>query len=307
MEHIHLFFALNDNYCPHCCTTMVSILENNGNLFFEFYLLSDYISPENRQKLDCLNQQYDHFQIHYVKVDNTIFKQFDLNIQYITPQTYYRYAIAEWFPQLDKALYLDCDLIVKGSLEELWHTDISDYLCAGVPDLWIENIYYKPEIKLQPHECYINAGVLLLNLKKMRAEHTYQTLCQTTEQPPCKIGIVDIKKVVANSSEAKSIQTEQKKKIDELTRFIEKARLSVDKEKDPKKQKELEEKFTKELNEKRTAIDSEYTKKLSLAEQDIRNIIETTAKDKGYSMVIMKSVVLYGGEDITDEVAKAVK
>ena len=191
MEHIHLFFALNDNYCPHCCTTMVSILENNGNLFFEFYLLSDYISPENRQKLDCLNQQYDHFQIHYVKVDNTIFKQFDLNIQYITPQTYYRYAIAEWFPQLDKALYLDCDLIVKGSLEELWHTDISDYLCAGVPDLWIENIYYKPEIKLQPHECYINAGVLLLNLKKMRAEHTYQALCQTTEQPPCKIKFQD--------------------------------------------------------------------------------------------------------------------
>ena len=86
------------------------------------------------------------------------------------------------------------------------------------------------------------------------------------EQPPCKIGIVDIKKVVANSSEAKSIQTEQKKKIDELTRFIEKARLSVDKEKDPEKQKELEEKFTKELNEKRTAIDSEYAKKLSLAE-----------------------------------------
>lgn len=127
------------------------------------------------------------------------------------------------------------------------------------------------------------------------------------ELSTCKIGIVDIKKVVANSSEAKSIQTEQKKKIDELTRFIEKARLSVDKEKDPEKQKELEEKFTKELNEKRTAIDSEYAKKLSLAEQDIRNIIETTAKDKGYTMVIMKSVVLYGGEDITDEVAKAVK
>ena len=127
------------------------------------------------------------------------------------------------------------------------------------------------------------------------------------ELSTCKIGIVDIKKVVANSSEAKSIQTEQKKKIDELTRFIEKARLSVDKEKDPEKQKELEEKFTKELNEKRTAIDSEYAKKLSLAEQDIRNIIETTAKDKGYTIVIMKSVVLYGGEDITDEVAKAVK
>ena len=51
MEHIHLFFALNDSYCRHCCTTIVSILENNPDDFFDIYLLSDYINPENRQKL----------------------------------------------------------------------------------------------------------------------------------------------------------------------------------------------------------------------------------------------------------------
>lgn len=142
MEHIHLFFALNDTYCRHCCTTIVSLLENNPDDFFDIYLLSDYISPENRQKLSSLGQRYSHHTIHFHIVDDTDFRNFNLNIGYITLQTYYRYAIAEWFPELDKALYLDCDLVVNGPLKELWQTDITDYICAGVPDLWIENIYY---------------------------------------------------------------------------------------------------------------------------------------------------------------------
>ena len=180
MEHIHLFFALNDSYCRHCCTTIVSILDNNPDDFFDIYLLSDYINPENRQKLSSLAQRYSHHKIHFHIVDDTDFRNFNLNIGYITLQTYYRYAIAEWFPELDKALYLDCDLVVNGPLKELWQTDITDYICAGVPDLWIENIYYKPEIGMSLDELYINAGVLLLNLKKMRAEHTGLLLSQAT-------------------------------------------------------------------------------------------------------------------------------
>lgn len=191
MEHIHLFFALNDSYCRHCCTTIVSILENNPDDFFDIYLLSDYINPENRQKLSSLAQRYSHHKIHFHIVDDTDFRNFNLNIGYITLQTYYRYAIAEWFPELDKALYLDCDLVVNGPLKELWQTDITDYICAGVPDLWIENIYYKPEIGMSLDELYINAGVLLLNLKKMRAEHTGLLLSQATAQPPYKIKFQD--------------------------------------------------------------------------------------------------------------------
>ena len=191
MEHIHLFFALNDRYCQHCCTTIVSILENNPNEFFDFYLLSDYISDKNRQQFARLEKRYSKFNIHYHIIDDSAFRQFSLNIDYISRQTYYRYAIAEWYPRLDKALYLDCDLVVNGRLRELWETDITGYLCAGVPDLWVENIYYKPEIGFALDELYINAGVLLLNLKKMREEQTYRTLCQATVQPPCKIKFQD--------------------------------------------------------------------------------------------------------------------
>lgn len=191
MDNIHIFFALNNDYTQHCCASVVSILENNPDFFFDFYLLSDYISPENKQKLASLSRRYSHFEIHYPDIDDSPFRNFALNINYISLQTYYRYAIAEWYPQLDKAIYLDCDLIVNGSLKEIWETDITDYLCAGVSDLWIENIYYKPEINFSHEELYINAGALLLNLKKMREEQTYRALCQATAQPPCKIKFQD--------------------------------------------------------------------------------------------------------------------
>ena len=98
----------------------------------------------------------------------------------VSPVSYYRYIIPELSPQLDKALYLDGDLVVNGSLEKLWDTDITDYLCAGVHDLWIENINYKPQIGFSSDELYINAGVLLLNIPKMREKKIYEKLCETT-------------------------------------------------------------------------------------------------------------------------------
>ena len=37
-------------------------------------------------------------------------------------------------PDMHKALYLDCDIIVLGSIRPLWDTDISDYALAAVED-----------------------------------------------------------------------------------------------------------------------------------------------------------------------------
>ena len=65
----------------------------------------------------------------------------------------------------DKILYLDADTIVTNSLLDLWQTDITDYAIAGVKEYgeWYDYIGV-------PNEEYINAGVLLMNLKYIR-EH----------------------------------------------------------------------------------------------------------------------------------------
>ena len=181
MDNLHIFFALNDSYTSHYCVTMVSVLTNTPNRHCHFYLLTDYISEKNKGRFSRVEKQYANCSIHYQLITEKIFDSFHRNIDYlVSPVSYYRYIIPELSPQLDKALYLDGDLVVNGSLEKLWDTDITDYLCAGVHDLWIENINYKPQIGFSSDELYINAGVLLLNIPKMREEKIYEKLCETT-------------------------------------------------------------------------------------------------------------------------------
>lgn len=191
MKKANLFFAINDDYAQHCCVAATSILEHNHDLTFDFYILTDFISECNKRKLDQLKVRYVNCELHYCIVDDSIFKSFGLNIGHISCHTYYRYAIAEMFPHIDKALYLDVDLVVNGSIGELWDTDLAGFLCAGVSDLWIEGIYYKPEIGFGRDELYVNAGVLLLNLDQMRHEKLYQKLCNATHELEGRIRFQD--------------------------------------------------------------------------------------------------------------------
>lgn len=122
-----------------------------------------------------------------------------------------------------------------------------------------------------------------------------------------KVAVVDVQKVVASSSQVKALKDEQAKKGQELAKFIETAKAALDKEKDATKKKALEAKYDKEFKAKREAIAKNYETKLMAIDKDISSIIDTNAKQNGFNLVLAKGVVLSGGIDITDEVAKQIK
>lgn len=122
-----------------------------------------------------------------------------------------------------------------------------------------------------------------------------------------KIAIVDVSQVVTSSSQVKALKTEQQNKIKDLRTFIQNAKKDVSAQTDEKKKKELEEKYSKELTAKKEVLDKEYSKKLADIDKNISTIIEKEAKAKEYNLVLAKGVVLYGGEDITQEITKLVK
>lgn len=132
--------------------------------------------------------------------------------------------------------------------------------------------------------------------------------CAISDVPETfKVAIVDVQKVVADSAQVKALKEEQKKKSQELAKFIETAKTNLDKEKDAKKKKALEDKYNKEFQAKRTAIAKNYETKLINIDKNITNIINSNAKANGYSLVLAKGAVLSGGTDITEEISKAVK
>ena len=125
--------------------------------------------------------------------------------------------------------------------------------------------------------------------------------------PSFKIAVVDVPKVVNSSSQVAALKKEQQAKAQELVNFVEKARKDVASTTDPKKKKSLEEKYNKELNSKKAAMDKNYASKLNAIDSSISSKINEQAKAGNYNIVLAKGVVLYGGTDITDTVIKAVK
>ena len=124
---------------------------------------------------------------------------------------------------------------------------------------------------------------------------------------PSKIAVVDVQAVVNSSSQVQALKKEQQAKTKEIVTFIEKARKDVAAVTDVKKKQALEEKYNKELSSKKTAMDKNYSDKLTVIDATISKQIENQAKLGGYDIVLAKGVVLYGGSDITEAVKKAVK
>ena len=72
-----------------------------------------------------------------------------------------RGALAKVFPDLDKILSIDCDTIVDADVSELWDIPLGDYYVAGVRE---------PSLSVSSHGLYINAGVTMWNLAKLRED-----------------------------------------------------------------------------------------------------------------------------------------
>ncbi|MGM9993689.1 MAG: OmpH family outer membrane protein [Candidatus Avigastranaerophilus sp.] len=122
-----------------------------------------------------------------------------------------------------------------------------------------------------------------------------------------KVAVVNVPKLVESSAQVKALKEQNTKNVQELAKFGETAQTAIAKEKDPKKQKALKEKYQKEFQTKRSAMTKTYENKLIEIDKNISNIIMTQAKANGYNLVLAKSAVLVGGTDITDEIAAQVK
>lgn len=124
---------------------------------------------------------------------------------------------------------------------------------------------------------------------------------------PSKIAVVDVNRVVSNSSQVMALKKEQNLKNEELQKWLNTARADVEKQKTQEGKEKLAKKYDSDFQKKQQAIQKDYTDKLQSIDKDISGVIAKTAKDKGYDVVLAKGVVLYGGEDITNAISKLIK
>lgn len=170
---VPVFFAVDENYLPFLYVTLLSIKDNvSENRNYKFVVMNNGISEDGIKKFEPLKAT--NFEIYFLNVSEKA-KSLRGNIvlrDFYTETTYYRLFIHELFPDLDKALYVDCDTIISDDIAKLYDFDLGDnYLGAAYEAVSRE----VSEIEKYTIDClglgvgeYFNAGVILMNLKLFR-------------------------------------------------------------------------------------------------------------------------------------------
>ncbi len=126
-EGIHILFCADEHYAAHLGTAISSILANAAPTDrLHFHVLSDGLSPETERKLKA-TVEGETSSIRFLQSDPDLREyalavSLESKIHDLPKLSYYRLRMGSLFPELRRLLYLDCDLIVRGSLSPLWNT-----------------------------------------------------------------------------------------------------------------------------------------------------------------------------------------
>ncbi|WP_312951407.1 glycosyltransferase [Superficieibacter sp.] len=170
-------YGVDKNFLFGACISITSLLENNKDVPFVFHIFSDYCDDAICSKLEELAVHY-RTNISIYIIDNNCFDKFPYTIRY-SYATYYRFLTCEYLqPHTDNLIYLDADIICKGSVEPLLNIDIGDNIVAAVIDVEMMQKRAVEVFNFEP-DTYFNAGMLYINLKAWRQNNILQKIVAT--------------------------------------------------------------------------------------------------------------------------------
>ena len=170
---IPIFFSTDDNYIPYLDVAIASLIANASKDYnYRIIVLNTGVDPRNIAKVKM--NECDGFEIDFIDISENVkdIKSRFKNVYHFSIVTYYRLFIASLFPQYDKIVYLDCDLVVLGDISKLYNTELSDNILGVVSDQYVCNtkefrVYAEKAIGVNP-DTYFNAGVLVISLEQFR-------------------------------------------------------------------------------------------------------------------------------------------
>jgi lipopolysaccharide biosynthesis glycosyltransferase len=135
---------------------------------------------------------------HRVSVDT--FRKYKLSIATVQSiATYGRLAIPQLIEEADRVLYLDCDILVKRPIGDLFDTDMRGFPLAACSDLTYLHFLRRhdwpagPSAKelLRDQNNYFNSGILLIDCVKWREQHFFEKIHALLANPPMPLFFAD--------------------------------------------------------------------------------------------------------------------
>lgn len=168
MKHLAICFCADKNYYEPLLVAVTALLENNRNIKMTIYLISDDIVGSELAYLSNLVENYQQKFVLIAQVE-TIFSKLKTTTQF-TKAIYYRLSIPYVIPE-SVVLYLDCDIVVNGSLEKLTEIKLDEHIIGAVEDIGYIDIQ---RLGLPKNTKYFNSGVLLINTDNWKKHNITQ-------------------------------------------------------------------------------------------------------------------------------------
>ena len=165
---IHIACCSNEKLAPMFGVVLTSVGVNVKSDDVMMYLLHNGLKDRTVKRLRNIADRYN-VGLKFLEIDTDILNDCPTNtkLHYANIMTYARFLLPSMLIDLDKVIYLDCDLVVCKDLQLLWETDVKGVAVVMAPDLWYQDSKTLSRLGI-PNGKYLNAGVIVMNLDYWR-------------------------------------------------------------------------------------------------------------------------------------------
>ena len=171
---MNIALCTDENFVIPCLTCITSLFENNKGCECHAYVLTEGLTDKSIDKFHKLSAIYSQpIEIRTIRAD----KLKNLKVRPPFPVSmYFRFLLPEILKDEERVLYLDCDIIIRHSLENMYDTNLTDKACAVVEDQHCDDVLMLNNVKI--NSTYFNSGVMLMNLDYWRDNNVADNLIE---------------------------------------------------------------------------------------------------------------------------------
>lgn len=175
----HIVYASDDKFAEILGVSLVSLYENSRDMNdIIVYVLDSGIKKENRDKILTVCREYERTDVQFIQAKD-ISKKLEMKVSTDrgSLSQYARLFVSSDLPEnLGRVIYLDCDIIIKQSICELWNLDLHGKTIGALMDAFSK--YYRANIDLEENDIMFNSGVMLIDLDKWRKDRVEDKLLE---------------------------------------------------------------------------------------------------------------------------------
>lgn len=187
---MNILISMNKSFVKYAKDMLYSLSSNN-NEFLDIYLMYNNIDQKLISKFQIFIEKKCNGKLHLIKFNEKKLKNMPVTNggkAFFGLEAYNRLFCQYFLPEsVDRILYLDVDVIVDKNLSELYNMDFEDNMYIACRDLSGIKDNEQERLGLDKEYQYVNSGVLLINVRKLREKYDINTLLSFIENNKSKL------------------------------------------------------------------------------------------------------------------------